>query len=122
MGKLSSNDSKHHQKAIHKTLKKTVKVTYISNPILLRDCHASEFRSLVQHLTGKNSNNFTHQSIPLHMHNDHLDHPPLTIAATSAEDVSTTYYNRSMDSVKFDVIDYFWKEVAICFPLTYAIT
>jgi len=64
MGKLLGSDHKHHQKVMHKTVKKTVKVTYISNPILLRACHASEFRSLVQQLTGKNSNDFIHQSIP----------------------------------------------------------
>ncbi|XLU19078.1 hypothetical protein S245_055144 [Arachis hypogaea] len=32
-----------------------VKVTYISRPVLMRTCHASQFRSLVHQLTGKES-------------------------------------------------------------------
>ncbi|KAK2365216.1 sigma factor binding protein [Trifolium repens] len=114
MGKHMSNDSKHHQKVMHKTLQKEIKVTYISNPIVLRACHASEFRSLVQQLTGNNSNDFVHQSNPsLHSH----DINP-TIATNTAEDANTTSYDRSME---FDIIDCYWKQVAHCLPITHAI-
>ncbi|CAJ2631462.1 unnamed protein product [Trifolium pratense] len=112
MGKYMSNDSKHHQKAMHKTQKKEIKVTYISNPILSRACHASEFRSLVQQLTGKNSDDFVHQSTST---------DPLTIATTATEEAKATSYDRSMESMEFDIIDYYWKQVAHCLPLTYAI-
>ncbi|KAK7285150.1 hypothetical protein RJT34_19910 [Clitoria ternatea] len=40
--------------------KPAIKITYISSPVMVRACDASEFRSLVQQLTGKDSNN-THQ-------------------------------------------------------------
>ncbi|GAU13537.1 hypothetical protein TSUD_346410 [Trifolium subterraneum] len=46
---------------------------------------------------------------------------PLTIASTAAEDANATRYDRSMDSIEFDIIDYYWKQVAHCLPLTYAI-
>jgi hypothetical protein len=117
MGKHMSNDSKHHQKVMHKTLKKEIKVTYISNPILSRACHASEFRSLVQQLTGNNSNDFVHQSTPsLHSHGTNP-----TIATTAAEEANTTSFDRSMDSMEFDIMDYYWKQVAHSLPLTHAI-
>ncbi|XP_002521951.2 uncharacterized protein LOC8268194 [Ricinus communis] len=38
-----------------KNKKKPVKITYISNPTLVRATNASEFRAIVQELTGKDS-------------------------------------------------------------------
>lgn len=38
-----------------KTMTKPIKITYISSPMIVKACDASEFRAIVQELTGKNS-------------------------------------------------------------------
>lgn len=108
-------------KAMNNTLKKSVKITYISSPLLVRTCDASDFRSVVQQLTGKNSDDLISESP------HKAPHPPTwsnqfmqvqggdarATTATAKEDGNAlSYYNnRPTDSVEFDE-DYFWKEVA----------
>ncbi|KAK3200710.1 hypothetical protein Dsin_024125 [Dipteronia sinensis] len=63
MGKLNhhfddvhyQNPSKNHQTSINKVKKTPIKVTYISSPMMVKASNASEFRAIVQQLTGKNS-------------------------------------------------------------------
>ncbi|RDX68145.1 hypothetical protein CR513_52893, partial [Mucuna pruriens] len=76
-------------KVVHKTQKKRVKITYISSPVLVRACDASEFRSVVQNLTGKDSDNKVQDG------------------------KGSCHYNRSItsSSLEFDQ-DYFWIELA----------
>ncbi|TKY61361.1 Modulating plastid sigma factor [Spatholobus suberectus] len=95
-----------------KTPKKTVKITYISSPVLVRACDASEFRSVVQQLTGKDSNNKVQSS---HKGYSALMHQDMQSGDQSAtEDGNgSCHYNRSMtSSLEFDE-DYFWKELAL---------
>lgn len=132
MGKLISYDPKYHYnytnhksknlKVMHKiskTVKKTVKVTYISSPVFVSARDASEFRSLVQQLTGKDSNHETPK---------HRENPPTckvmqvdggtfaTTAADEEDNASSCCYNRSMDSLEFDE-ELFWSEAARCISL-----
>ncbi|KAK2637889.1 hypothetical protein Ddye_025684 [Dipteronia dyeriana] len=63
MGKLKhhfddihyQNPSKNHQTSSNKVKKNPIKVTYISSPMMVKASNASEFRAIVQQLTGKNS-------------------------------------------------------------------
>lgn len=129
MGKLRS-DPKHHQyphyhsktqKMTNKTLKKPVKITYISSPLFVRACDACDFSSVVQQLTGKDSKDLIYES-DLHNYEDHStlynqetptwvmqgDHGGEYLHATTTateEDGngSSCYYNRSMDySLEFN--------------------
>ncbi|WVY93071.1 hypothetical protein V8G54_032159 [Vigna mungo] len=97
-------------KMMHKTPKKTVKITYISSPVLVRACDASEFRSVVQQLTGKESNNVGHGSTLMHGER-------VMQGVRGSEDGGQFHHyntNRSMvmsSSVELDE-DYFWKELS----------
>ncbi|KAK6915382.1 VQ protein [Dillenia turbinata] len=59
MGKLQNRPTPQNSKTINKQpikgRKKPMKVTYISSPMMVRACNPSEFRALVQELTGKDS-------------------------------------------------------------------
>ncbi|KAK4850936.1 hypothetical protein QYF36_011181 [Acer negundo] len=57
MGKLKHHfdPSKNHQTRMDKVKKNPIKVTYISSPMMVKASNASEFRAIVQQLTGKNS-------------------------------------------------------------------
>uniref|UniRef100_A0A7N2R181 VQ domain-containing protein n=1 Tax=Quercus lobata TaxID=97700 RepID=A0A7N2R181_QUELO len=57
MGKLTKQSYHHLPKneKLTKSKQKPIKITYISSPTMVRACHASEFRKIVQELTGKNS-------------------------------------------------------------------
>lgn len=152
MGKqLISYEPKHHHQSrnhlnvMHKNLKKSssvVKVTYISSPVLVRACDASEFRSVVQQLTGKDSND---DSILPHNRHQIQDPPtcrviqgggggPLASTATTpnsiddAEDHGNYYasshnYNYNNTSMEYPPLEfqedyYFWKDVARSVPLS----
>ncbi|KAK6915383.1 VQ protein [Dillenia turbinata] len=60
MGKHQYNSTQQSPKKAHKQpmkgKKKPTKVTYISSPMMVRACNESEFRAIVQELTGKDSN------------------------------------------------------------------
>lgn len=153
MGKqLISYEPKHHHQSrnhlnvMHKNLKKSssvVKVTYISSPVLVRACDASEFRSVVQQLTGKDSND---DSILPHNRHQIQDPPtcrviqgggggPLASTATTTNSIDDAedhgnYYasshnynynnNTSMEypPLEFQEDYYFWKDVARSVPLS----
>lgn len=87
-------DPKHHLNLKPKVMinknrmKRSVKITYISSPLLVRECDASEFRSVVQQLTGKdsntntNTNNNTNNSVHHHHHHhqqSNLQKDPATL-------------------------------------------
>ncbi|EEF40356.1 conserved hypothetical protein [Ricinus communis] len=59
MGKLSNKQCFQHQQPKFlnpsKNRKKPIKITYISSPTMVRAANASEFRAIVQELTGKDS-------------------------------------------------------------------
>ncbi|KAK0599772.1 hypothetical protein LWI29_008465 [Acer saccharum] len=57
MGKLKHHfdPSKNHQSSMNEVKKNPIKVTYISSPMMVKANNASEFRTIVQQLTGKNS-------------------------------------------------------------------
>jgi len=100
-----SKDSSNYMKRMNKTPKKTVKITYITSPVLVRACDASEFRSVVQQLTGKESNKVGDGSTMMHGER-----------VMQSEDGRKFHHynnNRSMmaSSVEWDE-DYFWKELA----------
>ncbi|KAK7337927.1 hypothetical protein VNO77_18519 [Canavalia gladiata] len=105
-------------KVMNRSPKKRVKITYISSPLFVRACHVSEFRSVVQQLTGKDSNNllnFKNQSDP-HKEGSSLRHNEdhsSTCRVMQGEDLRAIQdsNNRLMNSLEFDE-DYFWKEVA----------
>ncbi|KAK7397332.1 hypothetical protein VNO78_18500 [Psophocarpus tetragonolobus] len=117
MGKLqydpncyTQKDSINILKTIHNTTKKTVKITYISSPVLVRTCHVSEFRSVVQQLTGKHSNNKVQN--PHNKGYSTLMHQRVMQLATQ-DGNSCYHYNRSMMTapLEFDE-DYFFKQLA----------
>ncbi|KAK6911361.1 VQ protein [Dillenia turbinata] len=59
MGKLQNHPTHQNSKKINKQPikgnRKPMKVTYISSPMMVKACNPSEFRALVQELTGKDS-------------------------------------------------------------------
>ncbi|KAK6915381.1 VQ protein [Dillenia turbinata] len=59
MAKHQYNSTQQSPKKAHKQpmkgKKKPTKVTYISSPVMVRACNESEFRAIVQELTGKDS-------------------------------------------------------------------
>ncbi|KAK7332845.1 hypothetical protein VNO80_29601 [Phaseolus coccineus] len=105
---LQSQDSS-NIKIVNKTQKKTVKITYISSPVLVRACDASEFRSVVQQLTGKDSNKVGHGS----MHHERVMQSGDVRGSEEDGREFHHYNNRSLmtGSVELDE-DYFWKELA----------
>lgn len=126
MGKLRY-DPKHHHHYPHyhsktqKVIKKPIKITYISSPLFVRACDASDFRSVVQQLTGKDSNDLIYESDLLNIDHSTLynqvmqgDQGGEYLHATEEDGNygSSYYYNRLMDySLEFNQ-DYYWKEVA----------
>ncbi|QCD77617.1 hypothetical protein DEO72_LG1g1243 [Vigna unguiculata] len=113
MGKLRYDPNCYQQskecsssiKMMHKTPKKTVKITYISSPVLVRACDASEFRSLVQQLTGKDSDNVGHGSTMM------LGERVMQ-SVRGSEDGGEFHIYNSNRSMEFDEDYYFWKELA----------
>nr|KYP42749.1 hypothetical protein KK1_035853 [Cajanus cajan] len=94
---------------MHRMPKKRVKITYISSPLLVRACDASEFRSVVQQLTGKDSNKVVQTP---HKGNSILMHQSGDLSASEDGNGSCHYNDMSMitSSLEFDE-DYFWKEL-----------
>ncbi|CAJ1961118.1 unnamed protein product [Sphenostylis stenocarpa] len=123
MGKLRYDPNCcHHRKEsntikmMHKTPKKTVKITYISSPVMVRACDASEFRSVVQQLTGKDSSKVERRSKGHGSTSMHHERVMQSGDVRGSEDGSELYHysnNRSMmtSSVELDE-DYLWKELA----------
>ncbi|KAK7258675.1 hypothetical protein RIF29_24257 [Crotalaria pallida] len=139
MGKLRYDPKHHHhnphhqsnttQKVINKNVNKHVKITYISSPLLVKACDASDFRSVVQQLTGKDSSNDLSRE-SCHNNKDpnifRIDEGPPRWVMQGGEDLCATtmateeywngsfYYNYNipMDSRDEFEQDYFWKEVA----------
>ncbi|KAH1259465.1 hypothetical protein AAZX31_03G228300 [Glycine max] len=114
MGKLRYDPNCYHHKeantlkTMQKNPKKTVKITYISNPVLVRACDASEFRSVVQQLTGKDTNKKV--ETPRKEYNSTL----MQQRVMQREDAGNGlyHYNGSMmTSLELDE-DYYWKELA----------
>ncbi|KAJ1385113.1 hypothetical protein SESBI_41898 [Sesbania bispinosa] len=116
MGKHVRYEQQHNSKSTRSLMvmnkkyvkKSAVKITYISSPLLVRACDASEFRSVVQQLTGKDSNRLVHQN---------QDPPTNWIMQSSgvgdltraAQEQSCYNCNRSStNSLDFDE-DYLWK-------------
>lgn len=56
MEKTLGNNHLKSQTKPSKTKKKPIKIKYISSPMMVRASNASEFRAIVQELTGQNSN------------------------------------------------------------------
>ncbi|KAL9320394.1 hypothetical protein ACSQ67_012233 [Phaseolus vulgaris] len=108
---LQSKDSS-NIKIMNKTQKKTVKITYISSPVLVRACDASEFRSVVQQLTGKDSNKVGRGSTLMH-HERVMQSGDVCGSEEDGREFHHYNNNRSLitGSVEFDE-DYFWKELA----------
>lgn len=125
MGKLREYPNDRQQKPQHsktlkpkQTMKKAVKVTYISSPLMVRACDASEFREVVQELTGKNSINLVEspdsEDPTLILSNNKEEavwiSPHEALHETMpAEAVNATSYNR-MGSLEFDE-GCFWREI-----------
>ncbi|KAL3728021.1 hypothetical protein ACJRO7_032724 [Eucalyptus globulus] len=56
MGKLNFHQIAKSQKPTIMARKKPLKIRYISSPVMVKASNASEFRAIVQELTGKDSN------------------------------------------------------------------
>ncbi|KAL2345813.1 hypothetical protein Fmac_007098 [Flemingia macrophylla] len=118
---MMSYDSYLHKtsKVVHRNnkmmaKKRSVKITYISSPMLVRACDASEFRSVVQQLTGKDSNNKV-VGDPHTRYSSTLMHQSGNILHASQDYANgfCHYNNRSMTTDElFNEEDYFWKELA----------
>ncbi|MED6181307.1 hypothetical protein PIB30_018041 [Stylosanthes scabra] len=68
-----------------------VKVTYITRPVLVRTCHASQFRSLVHQLTGKDSDE--HGS---HYDNCNATMPPLLLDHHQQQQQQSYFFDPSL--------------------------
>ncbi|KAK9292594.1 hypothetical protein L1049_020568 [Liquidambar formosana] len=112
MGKLRNHQNPHHlQIQKHtKAKRKRIKVTYISNPIMVKACSASEFRAIVQELTGKNSDSTwssPHATITQESSRV-LDHET-PHAKTGHENVDDGFFY-PISSLKFKDEGFFWSD------------
>ncbi|KAL5156125.1 hypothetical protein HKD37_19G055046 [Glycine soja] len=99
-------------RTVQKTPKKTVKITYISSPVLVRAYDASEFRSVVQQLTGNDSNSNKKVERPHKGYSSTLMHQRVMQSHEDAHGIGLYHYNRSTTtSLELDE-DYYWKELA----------
>ncbi|KAK4596548.1 hypothetical protein RGQ29_014550 [Quercus rubra] len=83
-----------------KTMTKPIKITYISSPMIVKACDASEFRAIVQELTGKNS------SISAD-----FDSCPMVTEEEPSQALS--YDTAHETNSKFDEGYYFWRELSL---------
>ncbi|XP_050225859.1 uncharacterized protein LOC126675288 [Mercurialis annua] len=119
MGKITGSSKQHFQENLGKSIKpiknkkKPIKITYISNPTLFRATNASDFRAIVQELTGKDSkvldfacddhSNETSQG-------PSIETPSLKIESDITDDVFSSYTSSSsLESVEDS---FFWKNVS----------
>ncbi|KAI3748476.1 hypothetical protein L6452_11563 [Arctium lappa] len=83
---------------------KSIKVKYISSPVMVEAKDASQFKEIVQHLTGQTPNFGVYS------------HPATTAAATTAAAAATeanTYrYGHSNTSPQVGIDSYSWEELA----------
>ena len=118
MGKLTNQNYLHHlkNKKPTKSKQKPIKITYISSPTIVRACHASEFLTIVQELTGRNSdkkcsgdNHATSTEQVSFVFNHEAPH------ATTATEIVGDHFLKTMISLEFDQ-GYFWRDVlgSIC--------
>ncbi|KAM3705249.1 hypothetical protein ACJW30_03G069500 [Castanea mollissima] len=114
MGKLTKQSYHHLPKneKLTKSKQKPIKITYISSPTMVRACHASEFRKIVQELTGNNSDDI---EIPGDNHAASSEQVGLVFnheapyAKTAAEIVGDPFL-KTMNSLELDQ-GYFLREV-----------
>ncbi|KAI3799581.1 hypothetical protein L1987_34880 [Smallanthus sonchifolius] len=91
---------------------KSVKVKYISSPVMVEAKNPSQFKEIVQHFTGQNPNETTYS-----MYSN-----PTTIAATTTTTASTTtteaacqffaYAPTNMNTQQGGIDGYSWEELA----------
>lgn len=85
---------------------KSIKVKYISSPIMVEAKDASQFKQIVQHLTGQTPNFGVYS------------HPPTTTTATTtaaaaaATEANTYNYGYSHTSQQVRIDSYSWEELA----------
>ncbi|KAJ9180064.1 hypothetical protein P3X46_008355 [Hevea brasiliensis] len=123
MGKLSKQCCQllHRPKSkkLSKNKKKPVKITYICNPTMVRAANASEFRAIVQELTGKDSK-IINTWDPCTTSNEEAtqvlsnsETSPLTMNSESADDIFSHYASSSSTLEMED--SFFWKDLSESF-------
>lgn len=123
MGKFGHHfDHQGHNKSqrsgANKVKKNPLKVTYISSPMKVKASNASEFRAIVQELTGKNSEVKDHDSddavFPLaeeakvFSHNHESDHR-FNKTSTYADEF-LSHLSSSHNQLQFDHESFLWRD------------
>ncbi|KAK9175268.1 hypothetical protein WN944_027274 [Citrus x changshan-huyou] len=124
MGKFGHHfDHQGHNKSqrsgANKVKKNPLKVTYISSPMKVKASNASEFRAIVQELTGKNSEVKDHNSddvvfphaeeAKVFSHNHESDHR-LKRTSTYADEF-LSHLSSSHDQFQIDHESFLWRDV-----------
>ena len=81
---------------------KSIKVKYISSPVMVEAKDASQFKEIVQHLTGQTPN-FGNYSQPS---------TTTTTTATAVKEANTYSYGHSHTSTQVGIDSYSWEELA----------